>query len=199
MMMERKHRRLRPPTTAWSSKTAGPICRRQPMIEVVTEAKMPAPAGKIWRVLTDFDRYPEWHPWLRISGVAAPGASITCSLDTWGRGRALTIDAEITEFEEGAALSWVLGFRGVFIMEERFSIEQIATGAVLRHSVKCRGLTPLLLGWAMKQKLEHLLTGSNEALARQLSRQRLKSPTAATRSSGKKYRKARKGPRRSRP
>lgn len=169
------------------------------MIEVATEAKIPASAGKVWAVLTDFDRYTQWHPWLRIRGVAAPGASITCSLYTWGRGRALTSDAEITEFQEGAEFSWVLGLRGVFIMEERFSIEQIATGAVLRHSVKCRGLASLLLGWAMKQKLEHLLKGSNEALARQLSRQRLKSPTAATRSSGKKHRKTGKGGRRSRP
>ena len=125
------------------------------MIEVVTEAKIPAAAAKIWGVLTDFDRYPEWHPWLTIRGAAAPGASITCSLDTWGQGRALRADGEITEYQEQAALSWVLGVRGVFVMEERFAIEKIGTGANLRHSVKCHGLAALLLGWAMKQKLEH--------------------------------------------
>lgn len=166
------------------------------MIEVVTEAKIPASAAKIWEVLTNFHRYAEWHPWLTIRGVPAPGASITCSLDTSGRGRGLTTDAEITEFQEGAALSWLLGFRGVFVMEERFSIEQIATGAVLRHSVKCRGLTPLLLGWAMKQKLEHLLKSSNDALALHLRRQRRGSPRASGSSSGRKNTRTRKGRRR---
>ena len=165
------------------------------MIEVVTEERIAAPASEVWSVLTDLERYEDWHPWLTIRGVAAPAASITCSLNVAGWGWIYSTDARIKDFQERAALSWVFGIRSVFVMEERFTIEQIATGASLRHSIKCRGLVAALLGRPMKKRLDHLLRSSNYALARHLSSKRSKSPTAATQLSGRRS-KTRNGRRR---
>ena len=166
------------------------------MIEVASETKIAAPTRKIWGVLTDFDRLAEWHPWLKIRGVAAPGASIAGSLDTWGGGRYLPMYGEITEFRERAAISWVLGFRGVFILEERFSIQQIATGASLRHSVTCRGLLVLLLGRAMEKRIGPLLRNADYALIEHLRKQQQqqqRSPAKAGQASTKRRSKGRKG------
>lgn len=164
------------------------------MIEVASETKIAAPTDKIWEVLTDFDRLAEWHPWLKMRGDAAPGASITSSLDTWGRGRFLPMYGEITEFRERAAISWVLGFRGVFILEERFSIQQIATGASLRHSVTCRGLLVRLLGRAMEKRIGPLLRNADDALIEHLRRQQQqRSAARASQASTKQRSKRRKG------
>lgn len=163
------------------------------MIQVVRVEKIDALPGEVWGVLTDFERFAEWHPWLKIRGVAAPGVSITCSLDTWGRGRYLPMYGEITEFREPAALSWVLGFRGVFIFEESLSIRQIATGASLRHSLTCRGLLALLLGRAMKKRIGPLLQRADYALVEHLRKQLPKSPAKAGYTSTRRRRKGRNG------
>jgi len=163
------------------------------MIEVENKTSIGAPPGKVWGVLTDFERFAQWHPWLKMRGVAAPGASIASSLDTWGRGRYLPMYGEVTEFREPAALSWVLGFRGVFIFEERFSIKQIATGASLRHSLTCRGLLVLLLGRAMKKRIGPLLERADYALIQHLRKQLPKSPAQVGQPSGKRRRGRRKG------
>ena len=163
------------------------------MIEIVTETRTGAPPGKVWSVLTDFERYAQWHPWMTIRGVAAPGASIECSLSVLGRGQIYSTDARIRDFQKRVQLSWVFGIRGVFVLEERFSIEQIETGATLWHSVMCRGLLALLLGRAMKKRIDHLLRSADYALMEHLRKQRLSSPTQAGRPSGKRHSKRRKG------
>ena len=163
------------------------------MIEAVTEARIDAPPDKVWSVLTDFGRYAQWHPWLTIRGVAAPGASINCSLGVLRRGQIYSTDARIKDFQEQMLLSWVFGIRGVFVMEERFSMEQIETGASLRHSVTYRGLLALLLGRAMKKRIDHLLRSADYALVEHLRKQRLSSPTKAGQPSGKRHRGRRKG------
>lgn len=162
------------------------------MLEVVTEAKLAASPTRVWAVLTDFKGYSQWHPWLTIKGVAAQGASINCSLAILWRERVCTIEAKIEDLHQRELLSWVFGFRGVFVMEERYSIEPIATGSSLRHSVKCRGLMTLLLGRGMTKKIDHLLRSADFALAGHLRKRRLQSATAAGHSSGKRHPKRRK-------
>ncbi len=38
------------------------------MKEIHTEIEINAPAGKVWRVLTDFPSYPEWNPFAAPCG-----------------------------------------------------------------------------------------------------------------------------------
>lgn len=167
------------------------------MLEIVTEAQIAAPPAKVWAVLTDFERYAQWHPWLAIRGVAAPGATVDCSLGVLRRRQIYSRDAQIKDFRDRALLSWEFGIRRVFVMEERFSIEQIGSGSSVRHSLKCRGLLVVLLGRAMRKRIDHLLRSADYALAGRLGEQRPVSPPApASRPSGKRHHKRRKGRRR---
>ena len=55
------------------------------MREIATEIQIQAPPDKVWGVLMDFDRYPEWNPFIReISGDARQGARLRARLQLPG-------------------------------------------------------------------------------------------------------------------
>ena len=40
--------------------------------EIVTEIEINAPPSRVWQILTDFEKYPAWNPFIKkISGVPA--------------------------------------------------------------------------------------------------------------------------------
>ncbi len=46
-----------------------------------TTSEINASADRVWEILTDFDRYPEWNPQVpSASGVIEPGAKIDLRL-----------------------------------------------------------------------------------------------------------------------
>ena len=46
------------------------------MRRIATVIDIDAPAEAIWRVLVNFPAYPDWNPFLRISGEAKVGARL---------------------------------------------------------------------------------------------------------------------------
>lgn len=75
-----------------------------------------APADKVWSILTDAPRYPEWDPGInRIEGTIAPGEKIT-AYTKLNPGRAFPV--KVSEFVPGQRMTWVGGmplglFKGV--------------------------------------------------------------------------------------
>ena len=52
------------------------------MKELFTEIEIRADAGRVWRLLTEFDKFPEWNPFLRrASGRIAEEKSSRYSCD----------------------------------------------------------------------------------------------------------------------
>jgi hypothetical protein len=40
--------------------------------EIVTEIEINAPPSRVWQILTDFEKYPTWNPFIKkVSGIAA--------------------------------------------------------------------------------------------------------------------------------
>ena len=98
---------------------------------------------KIWSILTDAAKYPEWDPVAeRIEGRIAPGETVT-AYTKLSPGRAFP--AKVTEFEPGRKMTWTGGmplglFKGVrtftlipqgnntveFILRETFSGPMLA-------------------------------------------------------------------------
>jgi len=77
--------------------------RRGATIEIRASAQLKADAATAWRVLTDYDRYPEFIPDLRVSRVVARrGATVTVEQSgdatLWLLRIPLDITFEITEF-----------------------------------------------------------------------------------------------------
>lgn len=53
------------------------------MSEIRTETEVEARPEQLWRVLTDFTRYPEWNPFLvGVTGAAVPGGRVIVSVKT---------------------------------------------------------------------------------------------------------------------
>ena len=63
------------------------------MPEIKTTITIDAPKEKIWEILLDFDRYPEWNPFMRLKGRPVVGQTI--KLEAHVDGRVLKLGAKI--------------------------------------------------------------------------------------------------------
>ena len=93
--------------------------------EVSAEIDIDAPAERVWEVLTDFARYPEWNPFLpSVAGELTSGASFIVRIAP-PRGRAMTFRPTLLEVEKNRELSWLgrLLLPGLFDGEHHFVIE----------------------------------------------------------------------------
>lgn len=116
--------------------------------ELRTEIDVEAPASRVWAVLSDFARYPEWNPFVEsIEGRLEVKSPLAVRLRPPGA-PAMTIRPRVTIVIPGRAFAWrgKLLSRRVFVGEHRFEVVPI-DGARVRfvHSEQFSGaLVPLL-------------------------------------------------------
>jgi len=92
--------------------------------ELYSEIPIRATPARIWAILTDFPRYPEWNPFIRtIEGPCIEGAGITADLRPPG-GFGMTINPVIRTVVPERELRWIghLFVRGLFDGEHVFEI-----------------------------------------------------------------------------
>ena len=116
--------------------------------EITTEILIKTSPEKVWAILTDFENYPSWNPFVRsISGQVKVGNNITVRLQQ-PKGKEMTFKPKVIVFESNKEFRWQghLLFPGIFDGEHKF--ELIANGngtTTFRHSEKFKGiLVPLL-------------------------------------------------------
>ena len=100
------------------------------MTEIEKVIDIEAPPDAVWRVLMDFDAYPEWNPFIpSISGRPEPGETLTVRLEPPG-GRGITIKPKVLAVEPGSELRWKgkLLVSGVFDGEHILRIEPAGEG-----------------------------------------------------------------------
>lgn len=62
---------------------------------------------RVWSVLTDFERFHEWNPFLiEAAGEAVPGAQLTLRLRLPDSGREMVFKQTVLESEPGRLLRW---------------------------------------------------------------------------------------------
>jgi hypothetical protein len=118
------------------------------MHEIVTKIKIDASPDKIWGILTDFARYPEWNPFIRqVSGEAVRGHQLTASICPPG-GKAMTFRPTVLVAEANTELRWLgrLLFPSLFDGEHYFLLSPLAPDQThLIHGERFSGiLVPLL-------------------------------------------------------
>ena len=151
------------------------------MIHVISEIEIPASPRRVWDVLIDFANYPRWNPDVAIRGVAATGNEVEWSSGSTPVERRKWTTALIIECDEPRTIAWSLGVRGLFTLEERFSLERISHGTMLRHEVVCRGVISKLIGERIRRRVDLRLSAINIGLHRYSSVFRGASePTAGT-------------------
>ncbi len=113
------------------------------MRELNTETEIKALPEKIWDILMDFDKYPEWNPFIKeIEGNMEVGHRLKALIAAPG-GKAMTFKPKVLKVEPNREFRWLghLLFPGVFDGEHIFQIEPTANGTVrFIHREKLGGL-----------------------------------------------------------
>jgi hypothetical protein len=113
-----------------------------------THIEIAAPPERVWAVLADFPRYPDWNPFIRaIAGTPALGSRLTVTLQPPGA-KAMTFHPRVLAAHPPRELRW----RGRFLLpglldgEHSFVIEPLpGGGVVLHHAERFSGLLRALV------------------------------------------------------
>lgn len=100
--------------------------------EIRTEITIQAKREKVWAILTDFENYPNWNPFITfIEGKAEEGRQITVRIAPPG-GKTMTFKPTIITRTENRELKWLgtVLFKGLFDGEHTFELKDNADGTV---------------------------------------------------------------------
>ena len=92
--------------------------------EIKTEIIINVMPEKIWAVLTSFDNYPNWNPFIKsIKGEVKVGNTITVRLEPPGA-KGMTFKPHVLAFETNKEIRWIghLLFPGLFDGEHKFEL-----------------------------------------------------------------------------
>ncbi len=146
------------------------------MKELKTEIEIYSSPAEIWRVLLDFEKYPEWNPFIKkIKGNPEPGTKIEVKIHPPGQ-RDMTFKPILLKVEENKELRWIghLIFPGIFDGEHAFIIEPVDQSRIIfRQEEKFSGiLVPVF--W--KSLYQHTRVGfieMNQALKKRVEKNNL--------------------------
>ena len=117
---------------------------------IQTEIVIHASREKVWQILTNFQAYPTWNPFIiRIEGTLQPGAKLKNTLRN-GDGT-MTFTPVITQVKEQESFAWLgsLFVKGLFDGLHSFTIEDAGSNHVkLIHAESFSGL---LSGYILKK------------------------------------------------
>ena len=136
--------------------------------EIKTEILIYASPGKIWSILTNFDNYPSWNPFIKsIKGEVKVGNKITARIEP-PEASGMTFKPKILTLETNKELSWLghLLFAGLFDGEHKFELIDNGNGTTtFVQSEKFRGiLVPLFKKQLSKITLLSHFTSTERAL-----------------------------------
>lgn len=136
------------------------------MKELAAEIEIDAPPATVWRVLTDFDAYPEWNPIeIEMKGRAVEGTTLEHTSKLPGNSP-MTFRPTIVEASPNQALAWDgrLFLPGLFDVRHRFALEPLADGRTrLRQSEQFRGVLIPFVGGTLR-KTEEAFGIANRAI-----------------------------------
>jgi hypothetical protein len=130
--------------------------------EIVTEIEINAPPSRVWEVLTDFEKYPTWNPFIKkISGEAERNEKLEVHMPD-PRGGTMNVTPTVLVSEKGRELRWLGRSEGdVFNGEHRFLIKPIENNKI--HFVQSEEFTGSMvesleewLDTAVKQNFEDM-------------------------------------------
>ena len=102
------------------------------MRELKTEIEIQASAEKVWELLTDFNGFPEWNPFIRsIDGRLITGERLKVYLQPSGA-RGMTFRPRVLKVEPPKEFRWLghLLMPGLFDGEHIFTVESLAIDKV---------------------------------------------------------------------
>ncbi len=108
-----------------------------------TEIEINASADRVWTVLSGFDAYSEWNPFIKsVVGLPVQGARLRIVIQPGGA-KAMRFSPRVLAAEPGKELRWLghLMVPGIFDGEHRFMIESLSDSKVrFEQSERFNGL-----------------------------------------------------------
>ena len=110
--------------------------------QIKTSININASREIIWKILTDFEKYPEWNPFITsLTGNVIVGNRIKIKLQN------MVFKPKVLIFNKNSELKWLghFGFKGLFDGEHKFYLSDNDDGSIhFEHSEKFSGiLVPL--------------------------------------------------------
>jgi hypothetical protein len=141
---------------------------RAKLMQLRTEVEIAAPAARIWSLLSEVRRYPEWNPFiLRVDGDLAQGGTVTLHLGS-SEGRERSVQALVTALEAPRELRFrEQRFHPKLFRGDHFvSLAPLGPGTTrIVHGADYEGwLLPHLSSWLTD--LARGFVGMNQALKR---------------------------------
>ncbi|MBU4536301.1 MAG: SRPBCC domain-containing protein [Euryarchaeota archaeon] len=139
------------------------------MKEIYTEIEINAPAKVVWDILTDFDHYPQWNPFIQeISGDQTVGAQIEVFIKS-PNSNGIKFKPKILSYKPEEELRWLgaLWIPKLFDGEHSLIIEEIDENKILFiQKEKFTGLLVPLVS-SMLNDTESGFKNMNRALKRE--------------------------------
>jgi len=136
-------------------------------------ADIDAPAEQVWRVVTDFPRYPEWNPFIvRASGDQRVGGRLELTI-TAPDVRAVTFRPRVVDLEPGRLIRWKgrLWIPGLFDGRHSLAVEPLDDGrSRFTTHEEVTGILVPVLGKVMRASQQGFELMA-EALARRVAEQ----------------------------
>lgn len=115
--------------------------------EIKTEILIMASPAKVWSILTNFEQYPNWNPFIKsLTGEVAVGNKIKARMEPPGA-KGMTFKPRVLAFDAHKEFRWIghLLFPGLFDGEHKFVLIDNGDGSTtFRQSEKFKGiLVPL--------------------------------------------------------
>jgi uncharacterized protein YndB with AHSA1/START domain len=135
------------------------------MLTVEHDIALLARPGAVWRVLTNFEGYRNWHPYIRLDGepVADSAIDYIFTSKLIGR-RAVPMPARVTKLDPEHVLSWRMRFRPWLEQEETYLLKPHPLGTLLVHRLVYRGLLSSLCRGGLERRGHQTLRASDAAL-----------------------------------
>lgn len=138
------------------------------MKQLKTEIVIQARPEAVWAVLTDFEAFPAWNPFITsISGPQQVGGRLSVTIRPPG-GQAMKFKPRVLTFDENRELRWKgqLLFPGLFDGEHYFLLQETADGQTrLTQGENFSGLLVGLFGRVLA-RTEQGFEAMNQALKR---------------------------------
>ncbi len=130
--------------------------------EITTSIEIQAPKEAVWKVLTDFEQFPEWNPFVQsLKGEVVEGRQIIVKLP------GMTFKPVVQCFVKNSEFRWLghLGFKGLFDGEHRFLLTEQSNGSTLfQHSERFSGILVALFARSLDNDTKSGFEQMNKAL-----------------------------------
>jgi len=95
---------------------------------IYTDIDIKASPERVWRILADIERYPEWNPYhVKVTGTLAVGEQLDVTIHK-PNGKTVHIKPHVMRLEPMTELTWGGGFKGLFHGEHVFLLEPAGEG-----------------------------------------------------------------------